>query len=99
MKVSLLLPFAAALVVAAGPVTAADWRYFGTYPSQEGKWYMSFYDPDSVHKGSATTVTALVFVQRYTISSLQQRCLNPFGSGLAFVPANATKPMVNLSPS
>ena len=60
MKVSLLLPFAAALVVAAGPVTAADWRYFGTYPSQEEKWYMSFYDPESVHKISDSILTVTV---------------------------------------
>jgi hypothetical protein len=55
-----LVQFAATLAVFVGPVTAADWRYFGTYPSQEGKWYMSFYDPDSVHKISTTTVTVTV---------------------------------------
>ena len=51
---------AAALAVVAAPVTAADWRYFGTYPSQEGKWYMSFYDPESVHKISDSILTATV---------------------------------------
>ena len=55
-----LVLLAAALVVAAGPVTAADWRYFGTYPSQEEKWYMSFYDPESVHKISDSIVTVTV---------------------------------------
>ena len=51
---------AASLVVAAGPVTAADWRYFGTYPSQEKKWYMSFYDPESVHKIDDSILTVTV---------------------------------------
>ena len=55
-----LAHLAAALVVAAGPVAAADWRYFGTYPSQEGKWYMSFYAPESVHKISDSILTVTV---------------------------------------
>jgi hypothetical protein len=55
-----LAHLAAALAVVAAPVTAEDWRYFGTYPSQEEKWYMSFYDPESVHKISDSIVTVTV---------------------------------------
>ena len=54
------LAILAAALVAANPVTAADWRYFGTYPSQEEKWYMSFYDPESVHKISDSILTVTV---------------------------------------
>ena len=55
-----LVRFAATLAVFASPVTAADWRYMGTYPSQEGTWYMSFYDPENVHKISDSILTVNV---------------------------------------